>query len=61
MDLSNKDALMKSAVTSLNSKVVSQYSNLLAPIAVDAVMKVIDPSVATNVDLNDIKIIQQLG
>lgn len=61
VDLSNKDALMKSAVTSLNSKVVSQYSNLLAPIAVDAVMKVIDPSVATNVDLNDIKIIQQLG
>lgn len=61
IDLSNKEALMQSAITSLNSKVVSQYSSILAPIAVDAVMKVIDPAVATNVDLSDIKVIQQLG
>lgn len=37
-------------------QVVSQNANLLAPIAVDAVLKVIDPKTATNVDLNDIKV-----
>ena len=40
---------------------VSQYSSLLAPLSVDAVMKVIDPATATNVDLRDIKIIKKLG
>lgn len=42
-------------------KVVSQYSSLLSPLAVDAVMKVIDPATATNVDLRDIKIVKRLG
>jgi T-complex protein 1 subunit delta len=42
-------------------KVVSQYSSLLAPIAVDAVMHVIDPITATNVDLNDIRIVKKVG
>jgi hypothetical protein len=37
-------------------QVVSQNSHLLAPIAVDAVLKVIDPATATNVDLRDIRV-----
>jgi len=41
--------------------VVSQYSSLLAPIAVDAVLSVIDPKTASNVNLKDIKIIKKLG
>ncbi|XP_033120989.1 T-complex protein 1 subunit delta-like [Anneissia japonica] len=61
LDLGNREALLQSATTSLSSKVVSQYSNLLAPISVDAVLRVIDPTTATNVDLNDVKIIQKLG
>ena len=40
---------------------VSQYSNQLAPLSVDAVLKVIDPATATNVDLKDIKIVKKLG
>jgi T-complex protein 1 subunit delta len=46
------------AVSSLASRaqVVSQNSHLLAPIAVDAVLKVIDPATATNVDLRDIRV-----
>ena len=40
---------------------MSQYSSQLAPISVDAVLKVIDPSVATNVDLRDIRVIKKLG
>merc|ERR1719203_1603169 len=46
VDLSNRDQLLHSAKTSLNSKVVSQNSDMLAPIAVDAVLKVIDSTSA---------------
>eukprot|EP00029_Vermamoeba_vermiformis_P012738 TRINITY_DN769_c0_g1_i1.p1 TRINITY_DN769_c0_g1~~TRINITY_DN769_c0_g1_i1.p1 ORF type:complete len:536 (+),score=205.48 TRINITY_DN769_c0_g1_i1:87-1694(+) len=59
--LTDRESLLNSAKTSLNSKVVSQYSSLLAPIAVDAVLRVIDPATATNVDLNDIKVVKKLG
>ncbi|XP_005093436.1 T-complex protein 1 subunit delta [Aplysia californica] len=61
LDLNDRESLLKSASTSLNSKVVSQYSSILSPIAVDAVMKVIDPATAKNVDLQDIKIVKKLG
>lgn len=61
LELSDRESLLKSATTSLNSKVVSQYSSLLSPLCVDAVMKVIDPAKDTNVDLRDIKIIKKLG
>ena len=61
VDLSDRESLLKSAVTSLSSKIVSQYSSLLAPIAVDAVLRVIDPAVASNVDLHDIRLVQKLG
>ena len=50
-----------SATTSLGSKVVSQHSSLLAPLAVDAVLKVIDPARDSDVDLRDIRVIQKLG
>lgn len=61
IDLSDRELLLKIASTSLSSKVVSQYSNLLAPICVDSVLKVIDTTVDTNVDLRDIKIVTKLG
>eukprot|EP00735_Rhodelphis_limneticus_P003663 TRINITY_DN15160_c0_g1::TRINITY_DN15160_c0_g1_i1::g.30672::m.30672 TRINITY_DN15160_c0_g1::TRINITY_DN15160_c0_g1_i1::g.30672 ORF type:complete len:547 (+),score=214.91,sp/Q9LV21/TCPD_ARATH/63.21/0.0,Cpn60_TCP1/PF00118.19/5.8e-139 TRINITY_DN15160_c0_g1_i1:58-1641(+) len=61
VDITNREFLIKNAVTSLNSKVVSQYSSLLAPIAVDAVLKVIDTAHCDNVDLRDIRIIKKLG
>ncbi|KAG8228298.1 hypothetical protein J437_LFUL007016 [Ladona fulva] len=61
LDLCDKESLVKSASTALNSKVVSQQSSLLAPLAVEAVMKVIDPAKDSNVDLKDIKIIKKLG
>eukprot|EP01121_Diplochlamys_sp_Union-15-3_P008307 TRINITY_DN21_c0_g1_i1.p1 TRINITY_DN21_c0_g1~~TRINITY_DN21_c0_g1_i1.p1 ORF type:complete len:559 (-),score=115.90 TRINITY_DN21_c0_g1_i1:8-1627(-) len=61
IDLKNRESLLDSAKTSLGSKVVSQYSDILAPIAVDAVLHVIDPEKATNVDLSDIKIVKKLG
>lgn len=61
VELGDRETLLNSATTSLCSKVVSQYSSLLAPMSVDAVMRVIDPGVATSVDLQDIKIIKKLG
>merc|ERR1712020_219847 len=61
VDLSDREKLLQSANTSLNSKVVSQHSSELSPIAVDAVLKVIDPDRDNNVNLKDIKVIQKLG
>jgi T-complex protein 1 subunit delta len=61
VQLTDRESLLQSATTSLSSKVVSQYSNILSPICVDAVLRVVDPARDTNVDLRDIKIIQKLG
>ncbi|MQM20339.1 hypothetical protein Taro_053359 [Colocasia esculenta] len=61
LELTDRESLIKSAATSLNSKVVSQYSSLLAPLAVDAVLSVVDPARPDLVDLRDIKIVKKLG
>lgn len=61
MKLDDRQSLLMSATTSLGSKVVSQHSSLLAPLAVDAVLKVIDPARDHDVDLRDIRVIQKLG
>jgi len=61
LDLADRRALINSAITSLNSKVVSSNSEQLAPLAVDAVMRCIDLKTATNVDLQDIKVVKKLG
>ncbi|VDN28401.1 unnamed protein product [Gongylonema pulchrum] len=60
VDLENDEQLAKIATTSLNSKVVSQHSWLLAPMAVSAVKKIINTD-DTNVDLRMIKIVKKLG
>jgi T-complex protein 1 subunit delta len=59
--LSDRKALINLAVTSLNSKIVSANSALLAPLAVDAVLKTIDVKSSNNVDLKNIKIVKKLG
>ena len=61
IQLDNREQLVKSASTSLNSKVVSQHSSSLAPLAVDAVLKVVEPGREQVVSLSDIKVIKQLG
>ncbi|MFS8001503.1 putative chaperonin ATPase [Helianthus anomalus] len=61
VELSDRESLIKSASTSLNSKVVSQYSSLLAPLAVDSVLSVVDPEKPDLVDLRDVKIVKKLG
>lgn len=61
VDLADRDELIKAASTSLNSKVISNNASLLAPLAVDAMLSVIDPATATNVDLRDIAVVKKLG
>ena len=61
VDLNDRESLIKAASTSLNSKVISNNASLLAPLAVDAMLSVIDPSTATNVDLRDISVCKKLG
>lgn len=61
LQFSDRESLLKAAITSLNSKVISTYSDVLAPIAVDAILRIIDPKTATNVDLQQIKVISKVG
>jgi len=61
ISLSNRDALIQNAVTSLSSKVINHHSDLLAPMAVDAVLRVIDIETADNVDLKNISVHKKLG
>ncbi|MFH4975878.1 hypothetical protein AB6A40_002587 [Gnathostoma spinigerum] len=61
ISLDDDEKLIKIAKTSLNSKVVSQYSGLLAPMAVDAVKKIMNPEKDTNVNLKMIKMVKKMG
>jgi T-complex protein 1 subunit delta len=61
VDLNDRQVLIDNCVTCLSSKIVSSNSDTLAPMAVDAVLKIIDKDTATNVDLRDIKVCMKLG
>ncbi|PPQ71417.1 hypothetical protein CVT24_012235 [Panaeolus cyanescens] len=60
VDLNDREQLLRAATTSLNSKIVSQYSSTLAPIAVDAVSRLVTPT-SSNVDLRDIRVVKKVG
>lgn len=59
--LTDREQLIKAVNTALSSKMVNQYTSLLSPVAVDSVLRVIDPTTATNVDLKDIRVVSRLG
>ena len=61
ISLSDRPTLLQAASTSLSSKIVSQHSNLLGPMAVDAVLKTIDQKNADNVDLKNIRVVKKVG
>ncbi|KAF2146644.1 uncharacterized protein K452DRAFT_262625 [Aplosporella prunicola CBS 121167] len=60
IDLADRTTLLKAASTSLSSKIVAQEPKL-AHMAVDSVLKVIDPKTADNVDLKNIRILKKPG
>jgi len=61
VSLTDTTTLLQAATTSLSSKIVSQHSSLLAPMAVNAVVKTIDIKTADNVDLKNIRIVKKVG
>lgn len=61
VSLNDTTVLLQAATTSLSSKIVSQHSSLLAPIAVNAITKTIDIKTAENVDLKCIRILKKVG
>ena len=61
VNLLDRQSVLDAVDTCLSSKVVHQNADVLSPIAVDAVLGVIDPATATNVDLNDVRIVKQVG
>jgi T-complex protein 1 subunit delta len=61
IQLQDKQQLINCVHTCLSSKVVNAYSDILSPLAVEAVLKIIDINKDTNVDLNNIKIAKKLG
>ncbi|RKP29571.1 T-complex protein 1 [Metschnikowia bicuspidata] len=60
VSLGNREVLIKAAATSLSSKIVSQHSLVLSPLAVDAVLRVVNEA-RSNADLNDIRIVKKVG
>ncbi|KAF8485620.1 chaperonin Cpn60/TCP-1 family [Gautieria morchelliformis] len=60
VDLKDQASLLRAASTSLNSKIVSQYSSTLAPIAVAAVTRLATAS-SSNVDLRDVRVVKKVG
>lgn len=64
VDLNDRESLISAVHTCLSSKVVSQNSDLLAPIAVDSVLGIMpseNRNDAVNVDLRSIRMVQQMG
>jgi T-complex protein 1 subunit delta len=63
IDLTDEDSLIQNCITSLSSKVVSQYSQILAPIAVKSILKLVNNGALINneVDLRDIKVSKLVG
>jgi T-complex protein 1 subunit delta len=61
INLQDHESLIMTATTSLSSKVVSQYSSLLSPLAVKCILKVSDTTNTYTTDLKNIKSIKILG
>jgi len=60
INITDRPALLKAATTSLSSKIVAQEPKL-ASMAVDSVLKIIDPKAPDNVDLKNIRILKKPG
>ena len=61
IDLNDRESLIDAVDTCLCSKVIHNNADVLSPISVDAVLSIIDTQTSTNVDLNDVKIVKQVG
>jgi hypothetical protein len=56
VSIEDRGQLIKAANTSLSSKIVGQNSGLLSPMAVDCLLKILDPERPDLLDLKDVKV-----
>lgn len=61
VELTDRENLINCVNTSLSSKIINQHTDILSPMAVDAVLKIIDPKMDTNVDLRDIRVSKKVS
>jgi T-complex protein 1 subunit delta len=61
IDLKDTETLNQCVITAMASKILSQNSATIAPIAVNAVLRIMEKNSSSNVDLNDIKIVKKIG
>ncbi|PSC69071.1 T-complex 1 subunit delta [Micractinium conductrix] len=61
VSIEDREALIRAANTSLSSKIISQNSALLSPMAVDCLMKILDPARPDLLDLKDVKVVVKSG
>lgn len=56
MSIEDRQALLRAANTSLSSKIISQNSALISPMAVDCLLRILDPQRPDLLDLKDVKV-----
>uniref|UniRef100_A0A7R9U684 T-complex protein 1 subunit delta n=1 Tax=Pinguiococcus pyrenoidosus TaxID=172671 RepID=A0A7R9U684_9STRA len=61
IDLNDQATLLDNVNTCLSSKVIRENTDVISPLCVEAILQIIDRDTATNVDLNDIKLVKQIG
>lgn len=61
IDIEDDEYLIQSVKTALASKILAQNASEIAPMAIQAIKRIVDIKTATNVDLNDIKVVKKLG
>lgn len=61
INIEDEEYLVQSVKTALASKILAQNSSEVAPLAIQAIKRIVDIKTATNVDLNDIKVVKKLG
>jgi len=61
VSIDDRESLLKAANTSLSSKIVSQYSSLLSPMAVDCLLRISDTKTPEMLDLKNIKVVSKVG
>ena len=61
VNLKNSNALYNAACTALESKVISSYCHILAPLAVKSILYLFDKNQGSNIDLKRIRLIKKKG
>jgi len=59
VNLKNSNALYNAACTALESKVISSYCHILAPLAVKSILYLFDKNQGSNIDLKRIRLIKK--